>query len=191
MTRCFSAVAELASAFASSKERHLETTAQGRAFMDATLAAWPCDALTRLNTIWPNAIVYPVAVGGRGSGSRNSVSRLRSALTCTPSPPTSFPPAFVSFRSGRPPASACSPSSSRSSRLPYRRRSQRRSMRSAGRPSAPISPACAMRPSTRGCFGHDHDEKPTWSLAGRRRRPGRLGQDRADGCAVQASARTI
>jgi urease accessory protein len=46
------AVAELASAFASSKERHLETTAQGRAFMDATLAAWPCDALTRLEAIW-------------------------------------------------------------------------------------------------------------------------------------------
>lgn len=62
------AVAELASAFASSKERHLETTAQGRAFMDATLAAWPCDALTRLNTIWPNAIVYPVAVGAAAAG---------------------------------------------------------------------------------------------------------------------------
>jgi urease accessory protein len=62
------AVAELASVFASSKERHLETTAQGRAFMDATLAAWPCDALTRLETIWPNAIAYPVAVGVAAAG---------------------------------------------------------------------------------------------------------------------------
>jgi urease accessory protein len=62
------AVAELASAFASSKERHLETTAQGRAFMDATLAAWPCDALTRLETIWPKAIAYPVAVGVAAAG---------------------------------------------------------------------------------------------------------------------------
>jgi urease accessory protein len=62
------AVAELASAFASSKERHLETTAQGRAFMDATLAAWPCDSLMRLNTIWPNAIAYPVAVGVAAAG---------------------------------------------------------------------------------------------------------------------------
>ena len=61
-------VAELASAFASSKERHLETTAQGRAFMDATLAAWPCDALTRLEAIWPKAIAYPVAVGVAASG---------------------------------------------------------------------------------------------------------------------------
>jgi urease accessory protein len=61
-------VAELASAFATSKERHLETTAQGRAFMDATLAAWPCDALTRLETIWPKAIAYPVAVGVAAAG---------------------------------------------------------------------------------------------------------------------------
>src|SRR5713226_3761915 len=34
-------VAELAAAFAPSKERHLETTAQGRAFLDTTRAAWP------------------------------------------------------------------------------------------------------------------------------------------------------
>ncbi len=61
-------VAELASAFASSKERHLETTAQGRAFMDATLAAWPCDALNRLNSIWRGAIAYPVAVGVAAAG---------------------------------------------------------------------------------------------------------------------------
>ena len=42
------AVAELAAAFAPSKERHLETTAQGRAFIEATRAAWPCAALDRL-----------------------------------------------------------------------------------------------------------------------------------------------
>ena len=35
------AVAELAAAFSPSKERHLETTAQGRAFLDTTRAAWP------------------------------------------------------------------------------------------------------------------------------------------------------
>ena len=35
------AVAELAAAFAPSKERYLETTAQGRAFLDTTRAAWP------------------------------------------------------------------------------------------------------------------------------------------------------
>ena len=42
------AVAELAAAFAPSKERHLETTAQGRAFLDTTRAAWPTQALETL-----------------------------------------------------------------------------------------------------------------------------------------------
>jgi len=45
------AVAELAAAFVPSKERLLETTTQGRAFLDATRAAWPC------------AVALPVAVG--------------------------------------------------------------------------------------------------------------------------------
>ena len=42
------AVAELAAAFAPSKERQLETTAQGRAFLDTTRAAWPTPALDQL-----------------------------------------------------------------------------------------------------------------------------------------------
>jgi urease accessory protein len=62
------AIAELAGAFASSKERHLETTAQGRAFMDATLAAWPCAALARLQELSPTVIAYPVAVGVTAAG---------------------------------------------------------------------------------------------------------------------------
>ena len=57
------AVAELAAAFAPSKERHLETTAQGRAFLDTTRAAWPCAALDRLLAAWDGAIALPVAVG--------------------------------------------------------------------------------------------------------------------------------
>lgn len=60
-------VAELAAAFAPSKERHLETTAQGRAFVEATRAAWPCAALDRL-AIWDGAIAYPVAVGVAAAG---------------------------------------------------------------------------------------------------------------------------
>jgi urease accessory protein len=55
-------VAELAAAFAASKERHLETTAQGAAFLDVTRAAWPCAALERLVEIWPGPYAYPVAV---------------------------------------------------------------------------------------------------------------------------------
>ena len=56
-------VAELAAALATSKERLLETTAQGQAFLDATRAAWPCPALAQLDTIWPGAVALPVAVG--------------------------------------------------------------------------------------------------------------------------------
>ncbi len=61
-------VAELAAAFAPSKERHLETTAQGRAFVEATRAAWPCDALTWLSQSWDGPVAYPVAVGTSCAG---------------------------------------------------------------------------------------------------------------------------
>ena len=56
-------VAELAAAFAPSRERHLETTAQGRAFIEIARAAWNCDGLDRLIAACDGAIVYPVAVG--------------------------------------------------------------------------------------------------------------------------------
>src|SRR3954468_12438223 len=55
-------VAELAAAFVPSKERYLETTAQGRAFVEATRAAWPCAALDGLSTAWDGPVTYPVAV---------------------------------------------------------------------------------------------------------------------------------
>jgi urease accessory protein len=61
-------VAELAAAFAPSKERHLETTAQGRAFVEATRAAWPCDALDRLLAMWDGPVAYPIAVGVAAAG---------------------------------------------------------------------------------------------------------------------------
>jgi urease accessory protein len=56
-------VAALAAALVSSKERFLETTAQGRAFLDTTKAAWSCPALARLQDAWPGAVALPVAVG--------------------------------------------------------------------------------------------------------------------------------
>ena len=74
-------VAELAAAFASSKERHLETTAQGRAFIEATRAAWPCDAIERFVALWDGPIAYPVAVAVASAGHRISVeSALRAHL---------------------------------------------------------------------------------------------------------------
>jgi urease accessory protein len=61
-------VAELAAAFAPSKERHLETTAQGAAFIEATRAAWSCVALDRLAAAWTGPVAYPVAVGVTAAG---------------------------------------------------------------------------------------------------------------------------
>jgi urease accessory protein len=57
------AVAELAAALVASKERLLETTAQGRAFLEATRAAWSCPALSRLDAAWDGPVALPVAVG--------------------------------------------------------------------------------------------------------------------------------
>jgi urease accessory protein len=56
-------VAELAAAFVPSRERQLETSAQGRAFVDIARAAWNCDGLDRLVAACGDVIVYPVAVG--------------------------------------------------------------------------------------------------------------------------------
>jgi urease accessory protein len=62
------AVAELAAVFAPSRERHLEATAQGRAFLDATRAAWPTPALDRLLAVWDGAVALPVAVAVASAG---------------------------------------------------------------------------------------------------------------------------
>jgi urease accessory protein len=61
-------VAELAAAFVPSKERHLETTAQGRAFIEATRSAWPCEALDRFAAAWDGPVAYPIAVGVAAAG---------------------------------------------------------------------------------------------------------------------------
>jgi urease accessory protein len=56
-------VAELAAAFMPSRERHLETTAQGRAFIEIARGAWNCGGLDASIAACDGAIVYPVAVG--------------------------------------------------------------------------------------------------------------------------------
>jgi urease accessory protein len=66
-------VAELAAAFAAAKERYLETTAQGRAFLTATRAAWPCHALDRLLAWWEGPYAYPVSVAVAAAGHRIAV----------------------------------------------------------------------------------------------------------------------
>jgi urease accessory protein len=61
-------IAELAAALVASRERYEETTKLGRAFIEVTGAAWPCQALVRLKEIWPGAVAYPVAVGTACAG---------------------------------------------------------------------------------------------------------------------------
>jgi len=56
-------IAELAAAFVPSRERQLETSSQGRAFIDIARAAWNCDRLEPLIAACDGPIVYPVAVG--------------------------------------------------------------------------------------------------------------------------------
>lgn len=56
-------VAELAAAFAPSRERQLETASQGRAFIEIARAAWDCEDLAHTVSQCDGPIVYPVAVG--------------------------------------------------------------------------------------------------------------------------------
>jgi urease accessory protein len=78
-------VCELAAAFVPSKERQLETTAQGRAFIDTARAAWPCAAIERLLALWDGPIAYPVAVGvvsaGHGIGLAPALSAYLQAVS--------------------------------------------------------------------------------------------------------------
>jgi urease accessory protein len=66
--QALAATAELAAAFVGSKERFLETTAQGQAFRQITQAAWPTPALDRLTAAWDGPLAYPVAVGAACAG---------------------------------------------------------------------------------------------------------------------------
>jgi urease accessory protein len=54
---------DLALALAPSRELHLETSQQGRSFLDATQAAWGAPGLERLAAALDGAVAYPVAVG--------------------------------------------------------------------------------------------------------------------------------
>lgn len=62
------AVVELAAALSPSRERFLETTAQGRAFLDATQAAWPCEAIDHLAARGDIPLPYPVVASVAAAG---------------------------------------------------------------------------------------------------------------------------
>lgn len=57
------AARDLAVAMAGSRERHLETTMQGEAFMSAIRAAWMTPGLDWAVSVLPDEVPYPVAVG--------------------------------------------------------------------------------------------------------------------------------
>ena len=58
----------LALALSPSRERRLETQAQGDAFAIAANAAFPCEALTRFVALTPSGAAYPVALGVAAAG---------------------------------------------------------------------------------------------------------------------------
>jgi urease accessory protein len=61
-------VAELAAALAPTRERHLEATTQGEAFMAIAQATWDCPALHCLRAVYRGPVTYPVAVGTLSAG---------------------------------------------------------------------------------------------------------------------------
>jgi urease accessory protein len=61
---------DLALALAPSRELRLETSQQGRSFLDATLAAWPAPALADLAAALPGEVAYPIAVGACAAAHR-------------------------------------------------------------------------------------------------------------------------
>lgn len=61
-------LAARAMAFQPAAELRLETAQQGRAFLDATVKAWPCPALERLQAMTLPALPYPIAVGAACAG---------------------------------------------------------------------------------------------------------------------------
>ncbi len=60
---CLRAVAELAAAFQPGRERLLESHVQGRAFLDAIMAAWPPPHSLLLTQVWDGPLAYAVTVG--------------------------------------------------------------------------------------------------------------------------------
>ena len=66
--QALAATAELAAAFIGSKERFLETTAQGQAFLQITQSAWTTPALDRLVAAWDGPLAYPVPVAAACAG---------------------------------------------------------------------------------------------------------------------------
>ena len=118
MTPSLRDIAELAAAFVPSRERQLETSTQGRAFIEIARAAWSCDGLDQSD----RRLRRPDRLSRRGRPGQRRACNSAGAGACTPSCMrwcrTGFPQAAGWCRSGKPTASACSPHSSRWSLRP-------------------------------------------------------------------------
>ena len=73
------AVNDLALALAPSAELHLETSQQGRSFLDATLGAWPCPGLAPVAAALDGAVAFPVAVGAAAGAHGMAPGPMRAA----------------------------------------------------------------------------------------------------------------
>jgi urease accessory protein len=74
-------VADLALAFAPSKEKYLETTAQGRAFFDTVRAAWPAEMLDNVDDEIALPVAVAVACAGHGVPEKPALASLLQAYT--------------------------------------------------------------------------------------------------------------
>jgi urease accessory protein len=85
-------IAELAAAFVPSRERQLETSTQGRAFIEIARLAWACDGLDGMVAACGSGMVYPVAVGVVSAAHAVPLEPAMHAF-CMPWCRTGFPPA--------------------------------------------------------------------------------------------------
>jgi urease accessory protein len=179
------AVAELAAAMAPSKERLLETATQGRAFLDATRAAWPCEALARLDAAWNGAVALPVAVGvtcaGHGIACEAALQAFLHALTANwISAGVRLIP--LGQTDGQRVLAALEATVTASAT-----RAKRRWTTPAPPRCAPISPACGTRRNIRGCSGRKH-RSHTGVFSCRRSAPRPALADPPVSCRHKASA---
>ena len=185
------AVAELAAAFAPSKERHLETTAQGRAFLDTTRAAWPCAALDRLLAVWDGAVALPVAVGVACAGPWRcrSAPALHAYLHALAANLISAGVRLVPLgqTDGQRVLAALEPVVAATAERALGDRARRGRQRRVPRRSRQHAP----RDPVHAAVQELSMQTSARSAARRRRRPGRLRQDRADGRLVQGAARAL
>ena len=70
----------LALALAGGRERYLETSAQGSAFVKAASAAWPCAILADFHDRTSGPVAYPIALGMVASGHEVALSPMLEAF---------------------------------------------------------------------------------------------------------------